>query len=79
MSSWTVKPFNTRSIKGYRIPKLNELKDGDYYFIKDVYRMSMTHRLVFEVNYQSSLGLKSYYLRNIQSQIDSGLIYIYLN
>jgi hypothetical protein len=76
VSSWTVKHFTTRSINGYKIPSYEDLKDGDEYFIKDVYRKSMTHRMNFEINYQTSLGLKSYYERNIKSQIKSGLIYI---
>ena len=76
MSSWSVKEFKTRSLKGYRIPLLNELKDGDTYYLKDPFRSTMTHKMKCEHNYQKSLGLLSYYLRSLKSQINNNIIWV---
>ena len=76
MSSWTAKEFKTRSLKGYKIPSLNELKDGDTYYLKDPFRSTMTTEMKCEHNYQKSMGLLSYYLRALEVQIESNIIWI---
>ena len=76
MSSWTVKEFKTRSLKGYRVPRIDELKDNDTYYLKDPFRSTMTHKMICEHNYQKSLGLLSYYMKNLESQIKSNLIWV---
>lgn len=76
MSSWTVKEFKTRTLKGYKIPKIDDLKQGDTYYTKDPHRSTMNNEWVFDVDYQKSLGLLSYYLRAIERQIEIGLIWI---
>ena len=76
MSSWKVKTFNTRSLKGYKLAVLDELNEGDEYFLKDPFRSTMTHKMRIEHEYQKSLGLHSYYLRALQVQIEQGLIWV---
>ena len=76
MSSWSVKEFKTRSLKGYKLAVLNDLKDGDTYYLKDPFRSTMTHKMKCEHNYQKSIGLLSYYLRNLETQIDNCLIWV---
>ena len=44
MSSWSPKEFKTRSLKGYKIAVLEELKDGDTYYLKDPLRSTMSHK-----------------------------------
>ena len=76
MSSWTVKEFKTRSLKGYRIPKLEELKDGDVYYLKDPFRSTMIKKMRCEHEYQKSLCVLNYYLRALEVQIKHNLIWI---
>jgi len=76
MSSWNVKEFKTRSLKGYKIPKIDDLKDGDTYYLKDPFRSTMSHTMKCEHNYQKSIGLYSYYIKNLKSQIKSNIIWV---
>ena len=76
MSSWTVKPFKTRSLKGYKIPELKDLKQGDTYYTKDPHRSTINNKWIFDPSYHESLGISSYYFRSINKQIELGLIWI---
>ena len=76
MSTWSVKPFKTRSLKGYKIPKIEDLKQGDIYYTKDPHRSTMNNEWVFDINYHKSLCLDSYYIKHIKNQIELGLIWI---
>ena len=76
MSVWRVKPFKTRSLKGYKIPIFESLVQGDKYYTKDHYTSKMNNEWIFDPEYQKSLGLLSYYERDLKSQISSGLIWI---
>jgi len=76
MSVWSVKKFTTKTIKGYKIPKIKDLKQGETYYTKDPCRSTMNNKWVFDPDYHESVGLKSYYIRDIESQIKSGLIWV---
>ena len=76
MSSWKVKEFKTKNLKGYKLAVLSELKEGDTYYCKDPFRSTMTHKMKVEHEYQKSLGLHSYYLRALEVQIEQNLIWV---
>tara|TARA_R110002049_G_scaffold210583_1_gene381439 strand:+ start:76 stop:312 length:237 start_codon:yes stop_codon:yes gene_type:complete len=76
MSSWSPKEFKTRSLKGYKIAVLEELKDGDTYYLKDPFRSTMIKKMQCEHDFQKSLGVLSYYLRALEVQIEQGLIWV---
>ena len=76
MSSWSAKEFKTRTLKGYKLAVLEDLKDGDTYYLKNPFHASMTHKMKVEREYQKSLGLLSYYLRALEIQIKDHLIWV---
>ena len=76
MSVWSVKKFVTKNIKGYKRAKIKDLKQGDTYYTKDPCTIQMNNKWIFDPEFQKSKGLLSYYLRDIQWQIDQDLIYI---
>ena len=76
MSSWSAKEFKTRTLKGYRLAVLNELKEGNNYYLKNPFHASMTHKMKVEREYQKSLGLLSYYLRALEVQIKDNLLWV---
>ena len=76
MSVWRVKKFVTKNIKGYKKAKIKDLKQGCTYHTKDPCRSTMNNTWIFDPEYQKSIGLLSYYLRDIEWQIEQDLIYI---
>jgi len=76
MSSWSAKEFKTRSLKGYKLAVLDELKEGGTYYLKNPFHASMTHKMKVEREYQKSLGLLSYYLRALEVQIKENLLWV---
>ena len=76
MSSWSAKEFKTRSLKGYKLAVLDELKEGSTYYLKNPFHASMTHKMKVEREYQKSLGLLSYYLRALEVQIKENLLWV---
>jgi hypothetical protein len=76
MSIYTVKPFKTRSLKGYKLASLKELKQGDLYYTKDPFTTKMTNEWTFDPDFQKREGLLSYYLRDLQWQIDNLLLWV---
>ena len=76
MSTWSVKQFKTRSLNGYKIPNIKELKQGDVYYTKDPHRSTMNNQWIFDIEFHVSMGIGSYYIRGIEKQIEDGLIWI---
>jgi len=71
---WLVKELNTRSLKGYKRASKNQLKQGDYYYLKDPWKDSVSKRMVFDP--VSRRPIEKYYIEEINMQIGWGFIYI---
>ena len=76
MSSWSAKEFKTKTLKGYKLAVLEDLKDGDTYYLKDPFRSTMIKEMQCEHNFQKSMGVLSYYLRALEIQIKDHLIWV---
>jgi hypothetical protein len=76
MSSWKVKKFVTKNIKGHKPAKIDKLKQGDLYHTKDPCTSKFNNTWVFDPDYHQSIGLLSYYIRDIEWQIEQDLIYV---
>lgn len=76
MSIYTVKKFVTSNIKGYKPAKLKDLKQGNTYYTKDPCTTKMNNKWVFDPEYQKKQGLLSYYLRDIEWQIEQKLVWV---
>jgi hypothetical protein len=78
MSIYPVKKFVTKTIKGYKIANIKDLKQGKTYYTKDPYTTKMNNKWVFDPEYQKEQGLLSYYLRDIEWQIENKLVWVKL-
>ena len=48
MSIYTVKKFVTKTIKGYKIANIKDLKQGNTYYTKDPCTTKMNNKWVFD-------------------------------
>jgi len=71
---WLTKEINTRSLNGYKKAVKNQFKQGDNYYLKDPWKDSISKRMVFDP--ETRKPIESYYINEINMQIDWGYIYV---